>query len=191
MSGFEAVLLTAVKQPVNRAFLIGFDMIGVKTVQKVAADNLARRTLAAERIGDKFQVFLQRIRAVDYTHELDKPPGNIVVEILVVADRDDVVRVRLEGFVFACIPFAAGVGQPVHIERVAAEHTADRVGHQRHDLVAHGADVVRALHGLGHIVAAVEHAVHGDVLVGHLGRQLVLQAVNVDEDAVERLFVGF
>ncbi len=140
--GLEAVLFAAVKQPVNRAFLIGFDVIGVKTVQKVAADDLTRRTLAAKRIGDKFEVFLQRIRAVDHTHELDKPAGDIVVEILVVADWDDVVRVRLEGFVFAWVPFTAGVGQPVHVERVTAEHAADRVGHQRHDLVVHGADVV-------------------------------------------------
>ena len=32
---------------------------------------------------------------------------------------------------------------------------------------------------------------HGDVLVCYLRRQLVLQAVNVNENAVEFFFVGF
>ena len=187
----EAVLLSAVEKPVNRAFLIGFEVVGVKTVQKIAADDLAGGTLSAEGVGDEFEVFLERIRAVDRADELNEAAGDVVVEILVVADGDNVVGVGLEGFVFAGVPFAAGVGEAVHVERIAAEHAADRVGHERNDLVVQGADVVRAFHGVGDVVAAVEDAVDGDVLVRDLGRQLVRKAVNVDENAVERLLVGF
>ena len=49
----ETVLLTAVKEPVDRALLIGFQMVGVEVIQEVAADHLAGRTLAAERVGNK------------------------------------------------------------------------------------------------------------------------------------------
>ena len=50
----EAVLLAAVEQPVNRAFLINFAMVGVEAVQEVVPYNLTRRTFAAQSVGDEF-----------------------------------------------------------------------------------------------------------------------------------------
>ena len=50
---FETVLFAAVKEPVDRTLLIGFQVVGIEVVQEVAADHLAGRTLAAERVGNK------------------------------------------------------------------------------------------------------------------------------------------
>ena len=77
------------------------------------------------------------------------------------------------------------------VQRVAPKHTAHGVGEQGDDLVPLGADIVAALHGFRNIVLGVKDAVDGDILVRHIGGQLVLQAVDVNEDTVEFFFVGF
>ena len=106
----ETVLFAAVKEPVDRTLLIGFQMVGIEVIQEVAADHLAGRTLAAERVGNKLEVFFQRIIAVDLADKLHEASGNVIVKILVIADGDDVVAVRDDGFVLAGVPFAARIG---------------------------------------------------------------------------------
>ena len=223
----EAVLLAAVKEPVDWTLLIGFQMVGIEVIQEVAADHLAGRTLAAECIGDKLEVFFQRVITISLTNKLDKTSGNVIVKILVIADGNYVVGVRRKGnrnplvLVFYIVVSVANsnpntaksycrprliykaslsksgikisscVDKPVHIQRVPSEHTAHGVGDEGDDLVAHGADIVAALHRLRHIIFAVKHAMHGHVLVRHIRRQLVLQTVNVNENAVEFFFVLF
>ena len=187
----ETVLLAAVKEPVDRALLIGFQMVGIEVVQEVAADHLTGRTLTAERVGNKLEVFFQRIIAVDLADKLHKTPGNVIVKILIIADGDDIVAVRDDGFVLAGIPFTARIGKPVHIQRVPSEHTAHGIGDEGDDLVAHGADIVAALHRFRHIVFTVKYAMHGHILVRHIRRQFVLQTVNVNKNAVEFFFVLF
>ena len=91
--------------------------------------------------------------------------------------------------VLTLIPLPTGIGQPIYIQRVAAEHTAHGVGEQRNNLVPLGADIVRSLHALRHIVLGVVDAVDGDILVCHLRGQLVPEAVDVDEDAVQLFLV--
>ena len=49
----KTVLLAAVKQPVNRTFLVNFAVVGVEVIQEVVSDDLSRLTLAAQRIGDE------------------------------------------------------------------------------------------------------------------------------------------
>ncbi len=114
----ETVLFAAVKEPVNRTLLIGFQVVGIEVIQEVAADHLAGRTLAAERVGNKLEVFFQRIIAVDLADKLYKKPGNVIVKILVIADGDDIVAVRDDGLVLAGIPFAARIGKTVHVQRI-------------------------------------------------------------------------
>lgn len=109
----ETVLLTAVKEPVDRALLIGFQVVGVEVVQEVAADHLTGRTLAAERVGNKLEVFFQRIIAVDLADKLHEASGNIIIKILVIADGDDIVAVRDDGLVLAGVPFAARIGEVI------------------------------------------------------------------------------
>ena len=166
-------------------------MVGVEVIQEVAADHLAGRTLAAERVGNKLEVFFQRIIAVDLADKLHEASGNVIVKILVIADRDDVVAVRDDGLILAGFPFVARIGKSVHVQRVASEHTAHGIGNEGDDLVAHGADIVAALHRLRYIVLAVKHAMHGHVFIRHIRRQFVLQTVNVNENAVEFFFVLF
>ena len=187
----EAVLFAAVKEPVDWALLIGFQVVGIEVIQEVAADHLAGRTLAAERVGNKLEVFFQRIIAIDLADELHETPGNVIVKILVIANGNDIVVVRDDGLVFAGIPFAARIGKSIHVQRIPPKHAAHGIGDEGNDLVAHGADVVAALHGLRHIVFAVKHAMHGHILLRHVRRQFVLQTVNVNKNAVEFLFVLF
>ena len=80
----EPVLLSAVKQPVDRALLIGFQMVSIEVIQEVAADHLAGRTLAAERVSDELEVFFQRLFAVDGLYPLHKPSGDVIVEVVII-----------------------------------------------------------------------------------------------------------
>ena len=166
-------------------------MVGIEVIQEVAADHLAGRTLAAECVGNKLEVFFQRIIAIDLADKLYKKPGNVIVKILVIADGDDIIAVRDDGLVLAGIPFAARIGKTVHVQRIPPEHTAHGIGDEGDNLVAHGADIVAALHRLRHIVLAVKHAMYSNILVRHIRRQFILQAVNVNENAVEFFFVLF
>ena len=71
------------------------------------------------------------------------------------------------------VPVAAGVGKTGLIERIAAKDAAHSVGDQAAD------------------VTAKVCAADGDVLILDFRGQFVLQAVDVDEDAVEFFLVGF
>ena len=95
----EAVLLAAVEEPVDRTLLIGFQMVGIEVIQEVAADHLAGRTLAAERVSDELEVFFQRLFAVDGLYPLHKPSGDVIVEVVIIADGDYIVRVNRERLV--------------------------------------------------------------------------------------------
>ena len=84
----------------------------------------------------------------------------------------------------------SGVQQPILVCSVPPEQTPHGVGEQGDDLVPEGADIVAAPHALGDIVLGVEDAMYCDVLVCHIGIQLVLEAVDVNEDPVQLLLVG-
>ena len=223
----EAVLLAAVEEPVDRTLLIGFQMVGIEVIQEVAADNFAGHTLAAERICDELEVFFQRFLAVDSFHPLHKPSGDVIVEVVIIADGDDIVRVNRERLVVSLIDLViiGAIGdrtvrvllcellklriiavkrlgglldfavpsknQTGLVQRIPPEHTAHGIRDEGDDLVSHGTDVVAALHGLRHIIFTVKHAMHGHILVRHIRRQFVLQAVNVNENAVKFFFVLF
>ena len=62
----EAVLLAAVKQPVNRALLVGLTVVFEEILEEAAADDLpAAASLAAQCPGDEVQIFFQRVCAID------------------------------------------------------------------------------------------------------------------------------
>ena len=132
---FETVLLSAVKEPVDGPLLVGLAVVGIEVVQEVAADDFARRSLAAERVGDELEVFFQRIAAVDCLHPLHKASGNVVVKVVVIADGDNVILVRDYRAVLGGIPVTASVGKPSHVQRVSPKHTAHGVGDQRYNLI--------------------------------------------------------
>ena len=167
-------------------------MILDEVVQEIIADDLAAgAALARKGVCDEVQIFFQRVAAIDSADKFHKTPHNIVFEVFLIGDGNAVVLVGQEGLVPAFAPFAARIGKSVHVQRIPPEHTAHGVGDEGDDLVAHGADVVAALHRLRHIIFAVKHAMHGHVFIGHIRRQFVLQTVNVNETAVEFFFVLF
>lgn len=189
--GLEAVFLAAVKEPVDGPLLVGFAVVGKEVVDEVRTDNLSGCAFSAQGVGDEFQVLLQGVLTIDHPDEVHELAGEVVLKVVVVADGENVVGVRDDGLILGGVPLAAGIGQPLHIQGVAAKEAAHGVGDKGDDLVPEGADIVAALHGLGDIVLGVENPMYRDILVGHLGGELVLEAVDVDENAVQLLLVGF
>ena len=171
--------------------LIGLAVVGKKVVDEVRPDNLPRSALPAQGVGDEFQVLLQGVLTVDHPDEVHELAGEVVLKVVIVADGEDVVGIRGNGLILGRIPLPAGIGQPLHIQRVAAKEAAHGVGDEGDDLIPEGADIIAALHGLGDIVLGIENSMYGDILVGHLGGELVLEAVDVNENAVQLFLVGF
>ena len=187
----EAVFLAAVKEPVDGPLLVGLAVVGIEVVQEITADHIAGRTFAAQGIGNEFEVFFQGVAAVDRLDEFDKPAYHIVLEILIVADGDDVVFIRRVGGIFAAVPLATSVGKPFHIQGVAAKHTAHGVGDQGDNDIPPGEHIAGALQRGRDVVFGIHQIVDGHILVGHDRVKFVLQAVDVDEDAVQSFFIGF
>lgn len=177
--GLEAVFLAAVKEPVDGPLLIGLAVVGKEVVDKVRPDNLPGRALSAQGVGDEFQVFLQGVLTVDHPDEVHELAGEVILKVVIVADGEDVVGVRDDGLILGRIPLAAGIGKPLHIQGVTAKEAAHGIGDERDDLVPEGADIIAPLHGLGDIVLSIENSMYRDILVGHLGGELVLEAVDV------------
>ena len=96
----EAVLFAAVKQPVDRALLVCLAVVFVEVIQEIAAYHLTGRTPAAQSIGDEFQVFFQRFSTVYDFNELDKPPHDVITEVLIVADGKNIVLVGVNVLYF-------------------------------------------------------------------------------------------
>ena len=76
----EGVLLAGAEQPVNRAFLINFAVVGIETVEQVVPDGFPWGcTLCAEGIGDELEVLLQRVFALDDFHKLHDFSGEVAL----------------------------------------------------------------------------------------------------------------
>ena len=101
---FETVLFTGIEQPVDRAFLVNFQMVGIETVQEVIPDHFTGDASAAQRVGDKSEIRLQRITAVNRAHKVHKARDNIAGKIFIVQNRNDRVFLRLEGGILRNIP---------------------------------------------------------------------------------------
>lgn len=170
----EAVLLAAVVQPVDGAFLVDFYMVGVEAVQEIVADDGAGAgALGAEGLGDERKVLFQIILPKSFFNPRHEKAGEVIGEIFFIGDGDDVVGIGGESVVLVGVPVAAGVGKAGLIERIAAKDAAHGVGDQAAD------------------VAAKVCAANGDVLILDFGGQSSCKSVDVDEDAVEFFLIGF
>ena len=189
--GFEAIFLAAVKKPVDWAFLVGFAVVFVEIFDEIITDDVFWLIFATQSIGNEFEVVLQCFFAVDHLDKCHKTSNDVVVKVFVVADWDDVVLIRRISDIFATVPLAASIGKPVHIQRIAAEHATYGVRDEAFDHILFGECVFAATHAVGNIWAIVKDAVDSHVFVFHLWHQLILQAVDIDEDAIELFLVGF
>lgn len=99
---------------------------------------------ASQRLGNKRKVFFQRIGTVNHTDELHNAIHKVVIpKVLLIAQRQDIILHRLEGHIFAGIPFAAGIYQSFRIQRVPPKQASHRIGEQTLDFTgqvgtAHG-----------------------------------------------------
>lgn len=164
-------------------------MIFVEVVEEVAADVLERAALAAERIRDELQVLLIVLLAVDRSEPDAEAVDDVVLEVLVIADRDDVVLVRPERGILRPVELPASIDKARHIERIAAKHAADCIGEQRFHDIRLRQHVVVALHRVGDVVLRVIDARDCHILVGHIRGQFIGKIVGVDKDAVELFFI--
>lgn len=187
----EAVLPARVEEPVDRPLLVGLAVVLVEVVEKVAADVFQGAALAADRVRDELQVLLIVLLAVDRSEPDAEAVDDVVLEVLVIADRDDVILVRAERGILRPVELPASIGKPRHIERIAAKHAADRIREQRLHDIRLRQHVVVALHRVGDILLRVVDARDRHILVGHIRRQLILQAIDIDKDAVKLFLVGF
>ena len=90
----EPILLAAIKQPINRAFLINLAMLFIKIIQEIIPNYIFRLTLATQCIGNEFQVFIQCLCTVNRFHEFHEQTNNIILKIFIIANRDNVVGIR-------------------------------------------------------------------------------------------------
>ena len=209
----KAVLLAAIKQPIDGPLAGAGDRVGLavileEIVDKVVADDLpAGGALIAQCLGNVIQVCFQRICAVHHFQPVAQAGNDIVLQIFLVCNGDHIIHIRGKGALFYAILGAevqcarrtqqtrctqnassghniAGVDKLLlkgltsqhkagHIQRVAAKHTAHRVTEQTFDLA-------------GQVGTA-----HGHVLVLHFRGQFVLQAVNINKDAVQFFLISF
>ena len=218
----EAVLLAAVKQPVDRTLAgtgdrVCLAVIPEEVVQEVVADNLpAGAALIAKGFCDIIEVFFQRICTINRFQPCTQARNDIIVQIIFIGDRNDIVYIWLIGKPCCRFPIVGIVelwimvlcqrntsiptlnwaiifiqcslslvfpidrikvstckNKTGFIQRVAAKHTAHRIAEQALD-----------------ITLQVSLA-HSHIFIFHFWGQLVLQAVNVNKNAVQLFFVGF
>ena len=148
-------------------------MVCIEITDKVIADDLSCGAFAAESVGNELQILLQRVSAIDRLHPLDEATGDVVIKIVIVADGDNIVLVRHKGLILACVPFSAGIGKTIHIQRVATKHTANRIGNK------------------GTNISAKISLADSDILILNLRCQFTLQTININENAVQFFLVGF
>ena len=174
-------------------------MVLKEILQKVGANHLARGALAAERLGNKSQVLLERLLAVHGTHKVNKIAHDVVVKVLVVGNGQHVVAIGHKGHVIGIghlcqivVDRGALIGQdqPVHIQRIATKHAAHGIANERGDLVTLGAHVFVALIALGNLIGGVEDARHRNVLILDLDGHLALHVVDLGKDSVELFLVS-
>ena len=203
----EAVLLAAVKQPVDRTLAgtgdrVCLAMILEEVVQEVVADNLsAGAALIAESFCDIIEVCFQRISTVNRFQPCTQARYDIIVQIFFIGDGDNIVSIREEHFIhhntliavcafqlFSRNRFRAFVHlihkclqgirfsrkkQAILIGRVTAKHTTHRIAQQALD------------------VPLQVSLAHSNIFIFHFRGQFVLQAVNVDKNAIQLFFIGF
>ena len=148
-------------------------MVGVEVAQEVIPNHILRLTFATQSVGNKLQVFIQSICTVNGFHELYKQTNHIILEVFIVANRDNVILIRSKRSILAGIPFATCIGKTVHIQRVATKHTANRIGNE------------------GANISAKVSLADSDILILNFRCQLVLQAINVNENTVQFFLISF
>ena len=203
----KTVLLAAVKQPVDRTLAGTSDRVGLavileEIVQEVVADDLpAGAALIAEGFCDIIEVCFQRISTVHCFQPCTQARNNIIVQIFFISDGDNIVSIREEHFIdhntfitvcafqlfirnrsraFIHLIHKCLQGirfsrkkQAILISRVSAKHTAYRIAQQALD------------------VPLQVRLAHGHILVIHFRGQFILQAVNINKNAVQFFLVGF
>ena len=175
----EAVLLATVKQPVDRTLAgtgnrVNLAVILEEIVQEVIADDLpAGAALIAKGFCDVIKVCFQRISTIHHFQPVAQAGYNIIVQIFFISDGDNIVGIRNITLVFTAIPLAACISQSFHIQRVTAKHTAYGIAQQALDVPLQVSFAYRY------------------ILIFHFRGQLVLQTVNVDENAVQLFLISF
>ena len=175
--------LGAGKQPVDGPLLVALHMVVVEVPEKILPDVLAQGLL------DKGHVLLVMLIAEGHAQKLPEPPHDVVGEPFSVQDGQDIVLVRCKarfrylGEVLGNCLALVGQDQPGLVQRIAAEHAADRIGEE----LFHGVgqqERLQLLLALVVAVAVIWVAGEGYFVERHFGCQFILQAVGLNEYAI-------
>jgi len=181
--------LRAGEQPIDRALFIALHMVGVELTEEIIANAVVALALDVQCLLDEAEVFLVMFVAEGHTQELAEALGDVVGKPVAVEHGDDIIIVGWEAGLRNPLQVVldglalVGQDQPRLIQRKAAEHAAHGIG----DQLAHGVGQQQSLQlvlALVVAVAVVWVAGQGDFIERHLGRQLILQAIGLNEDAV-------
>ena len=107
----KSALFATGKEPVDRAFFVGFDVVGDEFGQEVAADAFAGGLtwFEFEGGGDEVEVFGEGVGAVGDFDEFDEAADDIVVEVGGVGNGEDTIVSGGEGVMAAGIEGLSGV----------------------------------------------------------------------------------
>ena len=184
-------------------------MVSIEVIQEVASDDLAGCSLAAERICDKLEVFFQRFLSVNGFDPLHKTSGDVIVEIVIITDGNDIVRVNREGLIVILIDLViiGAIGDRTirvllcelfKLRSLAVKRLCGLL-----DLAVPGKNQTGLIqrippehtsYGVGNEGTNISSKIslsHSDILVLNFGRKFSLQSVDVNEDTVEFFLVSF
>ena len=105
--------------------------------------------------------------------KVNKFINDIIVKILIVANREYIILIGNDSFILRIIPHTSGITQAFNVKRVSAKNASNCIRNQGFDLTLK-------------VCAA-----HGNVFVLHLGSKLVLQTVNFYKNSVQLFLIGF
>ena len=179
----EGLLLAAAEEPVDGPVFVGLQVVLVKLAQEISSQ------LLAEGFLDEPDILTQRGLAKGDAEKFLRAGHDIVLEPLAVQDGNNAIGIRDEiwiggsrwlSFILYTSDFILTHNPPVIVHRgtrirqnkarssegIPSHHAADGIGEEG-----------------GHVLASVG-AGEGDLLLGHFGLQLAVEAVGGDEEPV-------
>lgn len=91
----KSILLTTIKKPINRTFLISLNMVFDEICQEIISDYFtACLSFITKGIRNKIKVFFKRIFSVNLFQPSTKQTDNIIFKIFLVRNWNTVIRIR-------------------------------------------------------------------------------------------------
>src|ERR1700677_681095 len=170
--GLKGALFSAREDPVDGTFLVSRQMVFVESGGKVAADRVSWLFVAGgtEAVGDELQVLFEMFLRPCPSDELNDAFSGVVPDAPIAFEkRNDAVVAGPECLVltgFEALIAAVRVNQPLFVDAIAAHDASNCVGKD------------------SLCVFFLARPIECYLLVGNIGRKLLLQPIGFQEDTV-------